>query len=206
MILILFFFFLQSKWKFYKISLCNINLLLTSISCTLTSNGNTSNFSVSPCERTWYHVTHSYELSISKYPLLSNLLKIIIISNYQNTFNSKIPIRRIKNIINFNLNFLFKKKKKLETLLYSRNIFFNLLSQFLKILPPILISLSDRKKKNEREVGSILPPPRKIGNIDRPAWNKFVFSHDRLAKCFHRLLDRWYGRECIGFTRRVELG
>lgn len=40
------------------------------------------------------------------------------------------------------------KKKKLET------IFFNLLSQFLKILPLILISLSDGEKKKEKKLGS----------------------------------------------------
>lgn len=47
-----------------------------------------------------------------------------------------------------NFSIPISPKKKLET------IFFNLLSQFLKILPLILISLSDGEKKKEKKLGS----------------------------------------------------
>lgn len=76
-----FFFFNFNSDRVQFIDVVNV------ISCTLTSNGNASNFSVSPCERTWYHARHSYELSISKYPLLSNPLKIIISETKKNNFN-----------------------------------------------------------------------------------------------------------------------
>lgn len=76
--------------KILKLRIKNFsNIIQPVISCTLTSN--TSNFSVSPCERTWYHVRHSYELSISRYPLLSNLVKIIS-EKKNNNFASSIQI------------------------------------------------------------------------------------------------------------------